>query len=110
MENNRAKIFMPFDALPGFREALAERERIAVPRSELSADTQEELDRKLKEIRPGDLVTALYYSRGEYVKLCGPVSKTDGEKRILQIAECAVPFSDLARLVIHSATASDSSC
>lgn len=104
MENNRARIFMPFDALPGFREALAERERMVIPRSELSEDTREELDRKLKETRPGDLVTVLYYSRDEYVKLCGLVSKKDCERRILQIAKTAVPFADLARLVIHSVT------
>ncbi len=104
MENNRAKIFMPFDALPGFREALAERERIAVPRSELSVDAQEELDRKIKETRPGDLVTVIYYSRDEYVKLYGLVSKIDCERRILQVAGCEVPFSDLARLAICSVT------
>ena len=33
---NRAKQFMPFDALKGFREALAEKERVTVPKKELS--------------------------------------------------------------------------
>ena len=34
--SNRAKQFMPFDALKGFREALEEKERILVPKRELS--------------------------------------------------------------------------
>lgn len=102
MENNRAKIFMPFDALQGFREALAERERTVIPRSELSAETMEELERKLKETRPGDMVTVLYYSRGEYVKLCGLVSKIDYEKHILQVVGTSVPFADLSGLAVHA--------
>lgn len=32
---SRAKQFMPFDALKGFREAVAEKERIIVPKRDL---------------------------------------------------------------------------
>lgn len=44
---DRAKIFMPFDAVKGFREALAEKERIIVPKTELSEERKEELDLSL---------------------------------------------------------------
>ena len=33
---DRAKQFMPFDALKGFREALKEKEKVTVPKIELS--------------------------------------------------------------------------
>lgn len=36
----RAKIFAPFDALKGFREALRAKERVIVPKRELAEDRQ----------------------------------------------------------------------
>ena len=41
---NRAKQFMPFDALKGFREALAEKEKLLVPKKELSEERKAELE------------------------------------------------------------------
>lgn len=58
---DRAKLFLPFDALKGFREALAEKERIVVPKTELSEDRKEELDRLLHQIKPGDIITVVYF-------------------------------------------------
>ena len=51
---DRAKQFMPFDAVRGLREALAEKERILVPKKELSEEKKEELDYLLKEIQPNE--------------------------------------------------------
>ena len=39
----RAKIFMPFDALKGFKEALKEKEKIVVERIELSDEEKDKL-------------------------------------------------------------------
>ena len=80
MANNRAKMeraerakqFMPFDALKGFREALEEKERIVVPKRELSEEQKEELDLKMRQVRKGDIITVEYFHDGEYV----PVSYT----------------------------------
>ena len=44
----RAKQFMPFAALRGYEIALKEREKIVVPKMELSEDMREELDRKFR--------------------------------------------------------------
>lgn len=52
---DRAKQFMPFDALKGYREALKERERIKAPKRDLSEDYMEELDRKFHQIKKNDL-------------------------------------------------------
>ena len=43
----RAKQFMPFAALKGYEEALKEKEKIVVPRRELSEETKEQLDRRI---------------------------------------------------------------
>lgn len=54
---NRAKQFMPFDALKGFREALEEKERIVEPKRELSEEQKEEPDFKLRQICKNNITT-----------------------------------------------------
>lgn len=97
-ENNRARIFMPFDALKGFREALKSRERITVPRNELSDEQTGELNRLLTQLKPGEMITAVYYSHGEYVRAEGLVSQIDRTRKILRIAGTPIPFTDIADL------------
>ena len=48
---DRAKQFMPFAALKGYPEALRKKEKIVVPKIELPEEYQEELDRKLRQIK-----------------------------------------------------------
>lgn len=40
-KTDRAKQFLPFDALKGFREALAEKEKAHVPQGELKVEEEE---------------------------------------------------------------------
>ena len=95
---DRAKIFMPFDAVKGFREALAEKERIVVPKIELSEERKEELDRRLRMIHTGDIVTVIYFHNGEYVKLTGMVSKFSPSGRMLSIVNTRICFDDIREL------------
>lgn len=95
---NRAKQFMPFDALKGFQEALRERERIIVPKRELSEEQKEELDYKLRQIRTMDIVTAEYFQNGEYVQITGVVSRIDENTRVLKIVNTRIPFDDISDL------------
>ncbi|MEY8517781.1 YolD-like family protein [Lachnospiraceae bacterium 29-84] len=95
---NRAKQFMPFDALKGFQEALAEQERILVPKKELSEERQVELDGKLHQIHKMDVITAEFFRDGEYVQVTGEVSRIDEACRILKIAGIGIPFDDLSDL------------
>lgn len=92
---NRAKQFMPFDALKGFREALAEKERVTVPKKELSEDRKAELDIKLREIHQMDVVTAEYFRNGEYLQVTGEVSGIDEISRMLKIAGMGIPLDDI---------------
>lgn len=95
---DRAKQFMPFAALKGYSEALRKKERIIVPRRELSEEYGEELDRKLRQIQEGEMVSVVYYCRGEYVRLTGKVAKIDKEARMIRIVNEKIAFDDLYAL------------
>lgn len=95
---DRAKQFMPFDPLKGFREALLEKERIIVPRKELSEEQKEELDRKLRQIQKRDMVTVEYFQKGEYVKVTGMVARIDKTSRILKVVNTKINFDDISDL------------
>lgn len=92
---DRAKQFMPFAALKGYNDALRKKEKIVVSKMELSEDYAEELDRRLNGIQPGDMVTAVYFCRGEYLKATGMVAKLDRDSRFLQIVGNKIPLQDL---------------
>lgn len=47
---DRAKIFAPFAALKGYEEAIAAKQKIVVPRVELSEESKEDLDLQLGKI------------------------------------------------------------
>lgn len=95
---NRAKQFMPFDALKGFREALAEKERFLEPQKELSEERKAELDHILHQIHRMDVVRAEYFRDGEYVQVTGEVSDIDEIRRVLNIAGIGIPIDDISDL------------
>lgn len=96
--SERAKQFAPFGALKGLPEALAKMERVVVLKAELSEDKAEELNRRLLQIEKGDMVTAVYYSDGEYVKVTGKVARMNFSERFLQIVDTKIRFEDLFSL------------
>ncbi len=93
--SNRAKQFMPFDALKGLREALIEMERLVVSKRELSKERMEELDYLLCQIQEKDIIMAEYFQNGEYRRVKGEVCKIDKTKRILEIENVRIPFEDI---------------
>ena len=50
MVSDRARQFLPFDALKGFKEAIKKREKIKVDKIEISEDLAVELSYKLSQI------------------------------------------------------------
>ena len=52
----RAKQFMPFAALKGYPDALRKKEKIIVPKMELSEEYEEELDRRLRQVRKNEVL------------------------------------------------------
>ena len=97
--SNRAKQFVPFDALKGFQEALRKKEKMPVPRKELAEEKAEELNEKLKKLTTGKMITVVYYNDGEYIQLTGIVVKIEKNKKYLQMAEIIIPIDDLSDII-----------
>lgn len=91
----RAKQFMPFDALKGFRDALKEKEKIIVPKVELSEYAKSILDRKLQQVQKNDIITVVYFEKMEYLKVTGMVSRLDLSSRYLKVVNTKIAFDDI---------------
>lgn len=96
----RAKQFMPFAALKGYELALREKEKIVVPKMELSEDYKEQLDRIMHRIAKNDMVTVVYFCKGEYLKVTGMVARKDESARVLKIVNTNIAFSDIYQIEI----------
>lgn len=94
----RAKIFAPFDALTGFREALRKKERLAVPKKELLEDKLEELDLTIKNIKPGDRVLVTYYGDGEYLSAADDIMAIDYRRRELALKGLSIDFDNICEI------------
>lgn len=97
----RAKQFMPFAALKGYPEALHRKEKVIVPKRELSEEYAKELDGKLRQVQKNDMVTAIYFCKGEYVKVSGMVSRIDETAGVLKIVNTKIEFTDLYDIVLE---------
>ncbi len=96
---DRAKQFMPFAALKGYPEALRKKEKIVVPKAEVSEEYAEALDRKLRQIKKNDMVTVVYFCNGEYLKKTGMVSRLDETARVLKIVNTKILFDDIYDII-----------
>lgn len=96
----RAKQFMPFAALKGFEEALRAKEKIVVPKAELSEEIRAELDRIMQDLRKFDLAKVVYFSKGEYLEITGIVSKIDKDSRYITIVDTKIDFDNIYRMEI----------
>ena len=96
---DRAKQFMPFAALKGYEEALKKKEKLVVPKIEVSEEDAEMLDAKLRRLRKNQIVTVVYFSGGEYLKKTGMISRIDKTARILRIVNTKIVFDDIYDIV-----------
>lgn len=94
----RAKQFMPFDALKGFREALVDKERIRLPRKELSEEEKNTLDHKLRSVMKKDRIMVEYYQEEQYRKVVGIVTKIEAAARVVRVDDTEIAFDDIAGL------------
>ena len=98
--SERAKQFSPFSPLRGLQEALSRMERVVVPKIELSEEILEEINRTLLSLSRNEMVMAVYYRGGEYIKITGKVARINLTDRKLQIVDTVIPFEDLYRLEV----------
>ena len=90
---------MPFAALKGYPEALQKKEKIVVPKVEVSEEYAEVLDRKLRNVKKNDIITVIYYSNHEYLKKTGMVSRIDETARVLKIVNTRIHFDDIYDII-----------
>ena len=97
--SDRARQFMPFDALKGLQEALREKEIEIESRRELSEESLMELDEQLKRIEIGDNVKIEYYRKQRYEVKEGMVTNIDaiGKKVVLNEDE-AISFFNIDKI------------
>jgi len=94
----RAKQFMPFAALKDLPQALAAREKITVPKIELSEEMADELDRRMHRLSKGCIASIVYFHKDEYVKITGMISRIDETSRLLQIVNTKINFDDILEI------------
>ena len=99
---DRAKQFMPFAALKGYEEALRLKEKIVVERVELSEERKDELDRTLRQVMRGDMITVTYYHEGEYLQMTGLVARIDATARMLKVVNTKIAFADICQIALVS--------
>lgn len=98
-KSDRARIFMPFDALKGYKEAIQEKRRVVVSKKELSEDDAETLSRKLLTVKIGMMIKVIYFHEDEYVVIEGMVSKIKFEERVLMIVKTKINFDDIINII-----------
>ena len=103
---NRAKQFMPMDALRGFSLAILTKqaEREFVTRISLTEDAQEQLDRRLHMVRPGDTVSVTFFRLekvlgdlevGTYHAETGVIEDIDLQGGAVVLPQAFVPISEI---------------
>ncbi len=92
---NRAKEFMPFDALKGFKEALKKVEKIKEDKKELSEDIFSELNDKVKTLKKGDYVILEHFNDMDYIKTKGIVKKVDYINKVIYVDNSKIFFDDI---------------
>lgn len=98
----RAKQFMPFDALKGFKEAIAATEIYTEPKKELEEFRIDEINATLTELKKGEAVIVTYYgnSEGKYLQLTGNISGIDPYWGTLKVGEVIVDFPEIYQIEI----------
>ena len=102
MENNdfRAKQFLPFDALDGFREIISNCNIIKFDKIIRGEDLNEELDRIINKLKIGDMISIRYYCGMQYIESIGRVKKIDFFKKCLYILDSIVNFEDILSIKV----------
>lgn len=66
-----------------------------MPKPEFSEEYQEELDRKLRQMHKNDMVSVVYFSRGEFRKVTGMVARIDSTAKLLKVVDTKIPMGDI---------------
>lgn len=99
--SDRAKQFLPFDALKGLQEALREKEIEYEERRELSEESLIELEKEFHKVEIGSKVTIKFYKNKEYKKIMGRITSIDYIKKKIQIDKSEnINICDIIKILI----------
>ena len=97
---DRAKQFLPFDALKGFKDLIKEVERVKVNKKELTEENIEKLSKTILSLEKGMMVKVIYFEQDEYLKLEGIVSKIDITNRFIMIVKKRISLDDIFEIEV----------
>lgn len=104
---DRAKIFLPFAALKGHEEAILERQKITVEKSDLSEEMKENLDKQFQILaasiqnKEHPMIKIVYFKKdkdedgGVYLEKTGMVSRLDFDSRYIQVVNEKIDFEEI---------------
>lgn len=100
----RAKIFAPFDALKGFKEALKDEEVIKMPKVMLSEDQEVDLDNILKQLLKGMMIEVIHYNHECecYLKTVGVFTKIDVINKVIFVVKNKILIDNIIDIKIIS--------
>lgn len=99
LNKDRARIFMPFDAIAGFREGLELACKKYNTKKSISEDMANELNEKLKELKKGDKVKVTYYYNIDYNEVIGNIKKIDDTFNELILDNVKIEFDDILNVI-----------
>ena len=98
---DRAKQFMPFDALKGLQDALREKEIEYEQRKELTEESLRELQTEFNKIEIGSRVKIKYYKNKKYIDVLGVITKIDYIKKKVQLGSSdIINMCDIIEILI----------
>lgn len=98
---DRAKQFLPFDALKGLQEALREKEIEHEEKRELSEESLMELEKEFNKLEKGSNVKIKYYKNRKYVDITGIVTNIDYIKKKIQINKTEnINMCDIIKIIL----------
>ena len=99
-EVDRAKLFLPFDALKGLQESLRRVEMIKEDKLILSDDLECDLNNKFNRLKIGDKVLIKYYYNLEYIESSGVLNKIDYNNKNIYLMNSVINVDDIVDMQI----------
>lgn len=99
-EVDRAKLFLPFDALKGLQESLRRVEKNKEDKLILSDDLEYDLNYKFNSLKIGDIVLIKFYYNLEYIESSGIIKKIDYNTKKIYLMNSIISIDDVIDIKI----------